>query len=139
MEPEHYVEAVGTGFPWMDAESVAWTFMQSGPSYAGFVAGRLAVVAGVAMESPGVGLAWAVLTDVGRQHPIFVHRTVVRHLRAIVDEYRLRRVTARCVRDFYLARRWVHTLGFTKEGTMRRAAPGGGDFTVYALFPEGTA
>lgn len=139
MQPEHYVEAVGTGYPWLDAEQAAWTFTQSGPAFSGHVDGRLAVVAGVAMESPGVGNAWAILTDTGRRHPMFVHRAVVRGIRAIIADYRMTRVTARCVREFYAARRWVHVLGFTKEGTQRRAAPGGGDFTIYALFPEGKA
>lgn len=133
MEPAHYAEAAGDLFPWQDATKAAETLMQFGPAFAGFVDDHLAAVAGVTCAWPGRGDAWAVLTAVGRQHPGFVHRHVVRGLRRICEEYRLERVTADVIGDFYVARGWVLRMGFRKESTMRRYGPQGVDMVRYRL------
>jgi hypothetical protein len=136
MEPAHYAEAAGSSFPWQDNLRSGARLIEAGPAFTGFVDGQLAAVAGVVCKWPGQGDAWAIVTTVGRQHPVFVHRAVVRALRAIVQDKGLRRVTATVVRDWAIARGWVHALGFEKEATMRAYGPQGEDFVQYRLLVD---
>jgi hypothetical protein len=133
MEPWHYAAAAGTAFPWQDNERSGHTLATSGPAFTAFVDGEIAAVAGMVTRWPGQGDAWAVWTDVGRRHPMFVHRAVVRLLRAVIRDYALERVTADTVREFHAGRGWLHALGFRKECVMPRYGPRCEDFVRYRL------
>lgn len=117
------------------SDEVAWAYKHRGVAYTGFVDGEIAGCAGVLVQWPGMGEAWAILTDVGRAHPIFVHRVVSRTLREIIVHSRLRRVQADVVAAFAVGRRWVERLGFEFESAMPRYGPKGEDFVRYRILP----
>jgi hypothetical protein len=135
---EHYRAATRGGLSplvGLVSDESADYYASRGVGYTGFVGDAIAGCAGVVTYWPGVGEAWAVLTDVGRAHPLFVHRSVSRGLREIVASSRLRRVQADVVADFAIGRRWVECLGFEFESLMRRYGPNGEDFARYRVLP----
>jgi hypothetical protein len=136
-EAAHYLEAVRGVRLVVDPHVAARAYAETdGVAYTGLVDGAVAVVAGIVIVSPGVGEAWAVLTDVGRAHPKFATASVIRGCRRIIVARRLRRVQARVVSAFYAGRLWAERMGFREEGTMLRAGPSGEDMTMYALLAD---
>lgn len=92
------------------------------------VDGRIIAVAGIAEIWPGRGSAWVLMaTDAGR-HLLALHRAV----RAFLDNCGVRRVECYVDRDFLAGHRWVHMLGFRREGLMRAFGAHGGDMVMYA-------
>jgi hypothetical protein len=134
---EHYLEAV-QGMPVIgDPTENGRCFERAGPAWTGMIGDAVAGCAGVALLSPGVGEAWAVLTPLGLGHMRWIHRAVRDALRAIIAEHRLRRVQARVIADFFPGRLWAAHLGFREESRMFLAAPGGRDFIMCAMYPKG--
>lgn len=136
MMVEHYLEATAGVPAWGDLATFARSQIDNGPAGAALIDDQLAAVAGVVIAWPGMGEAWAVLTDLGRRHPMVCHRLVARELRAIIRDYRLHRVQADILRSFQAGRIWASRLGFRKEGMMRRYGPDRADFVRYVLLPE---
>ena len=81
----------------------------------------------------GVAEAWVTLTDLGRAHPIIVHRLVIRTLGEQIAVRKLHRVSADVVREHTIARAWIERLGFHPEGLMLHAGPNGSDLVRYRL------
>jgi len=133
LEVEHYRQAMGDSCPWLDVDQAAREHLSHGPAFSGLIGDDLAACAGVMIPWVGLGEAWAVLTPLGRQHPMMVHRAILRFLRSIIEHEQLVRVHADAVREFHVARRWLLRLGFRKESVMRRYGPGPGhpDFVRY--------
>ena len=155
-QPAHYLEATRVIAPErfyhrdpdVDAEGKL-----RGPAFSGFVDGALAGCAGV-LPVPGTGRAslWAVLTDVGRAHPMFVHRAVVRTLVDLADRLGLVRLEAEAVKEFHAGCDWLEAIGQylirkgwqpdyfnLKQGRCApvhapKAGPGGVDFYRYGWF-----
>lgn len=132
---DHYVVATAGMHPWQDAEAAGRLYETRGPAYSGFVDGELAVCAGVVILYPGLGEAWAVVTDLGRRHPLFVTRAVRRGLQQIIRDHRLRRVQADVVTAHTPALEWARAFGFRDESTMPLYGPHGEGFTRLAMFP----
>lgn len=88
--------------------------------------------AGVAPLWPGVGQAWAVLSDAMLARPTSLTRATARALDRIIAAEDLRRVQA-TVRDGHGAGgRWLSFLGFELEGLLVNYGPGGtGDYWIY--------
>ena len=132
---EHYLDASRRMAVLGDRERIGQTFATEGPAWTGMIGDAIGGCAGIMILSPGVGEAWAVLTPLGLAHMRFMHRAVREGLRTIIADHGLRRVQARVVADFFPGRLWVAHLGFQEESRMYRAAPGGGDFLMYAMYP----
>jgi hypothetical protein len=106
-----------------------------GPAYTGRIDDEIAICAGVLIPWPGLGEAWAVLSDLGRQHPLFVHRRVARVLRSIIRECHLNRIQCGVDISFSVGREWVERLGFRPESVMPQYGPKGETFVRYVIFP----
>jgi hypothetical protein len=134
----HYVKAVSNlpPLPEFAPWSIGIKAEAGGPAWTGLVNDEVACCAGVMLLYSGVGEAWAVMTNVGRQHSLFVHRQVSRILRDIIRHQRLRRVQADVIESFVAGRRWAESLGFTQESEMRLAGPRGETLVRYAMFPK---
>ena len=91
--------------------------------------GRVIACAGVMELWQGRGMAWALLADNIGQAMIAVHRIVYRFL---WKECTIRRVEAYVDQGFAAGHRWVHDLGFQREGMMRAFAQHGGDMVMWA-------
>jgi len=74
--------------------------------------------AGVWTIWPGVGEAWAILTEDLKKKPILLHKTVQKYLKKIVEEQKFHRVQFIVLYGFIAAESWAHALGFTHEGIM---------------------
>ena len=139
MRPEDYVVAAGDSFPFINAHTHGRTLATSGPAFAGWDGDQLLGVAGVARGWPGVGEAWAILTDAGRRKPIAVCRMVRDGLSLCARAGRFRRVHADVISTFARGCRWVEALGFKAECVLERYGPNGEDFIRYVMFPGGKA
>ena len=135
-DPVHYMAAVRSVPHDVEHQTAARQYLTAGPAFTGFVGEEIAACAGVALLGYGVGMAWAYVTDVGRQNPHFVHRAVVSHLARIIRERRLIRVEAKVVQEFTLGRQWVERMGFLQEGIHPLAGPGAATMISYALLPR---
>lgn len=148
MKPDDYVEAVAGLALAVDPWENGQTYCRLGPAYAARVDGRLAAVAGVVFPWPRRGCPWAIWTDVGRQHPVFVHRAVVRQLRLIVRQTRPRRLDAEVMAGFRAGQRWATALGLRPEwidaatgqpGLLRAYGPSGEDMIRYVWVAQEAA
>lgn len=105
----------------------------TGPAYTLMTdSGQVVGCAGVNTYWPGVGEAWAILSDLIHKYPLSFHRTVVKMLNQIQTDYKLNRIQATCLQGFNRAEKWLIALGFEYEGTMRKYGPGGEDHYRYA-------
>jgi hypothetical protein len=118
--------------------AAARTMEAGGPAWSGFVDDQLAICAGVIIPWQGLGEAWAAFTPVGRQHPLFCHRSVTRILKDIIRYHRLRRLQADVVLEFSDARRWAESIGFHRESLKPLAGPHGETLIGYVMFPKET-
>lgn len=135
MTESQYIEAAKHSPPWADVRTNAKAHMH-GDCLAGLIDDRLAWVAGVmpfwSFSMPNrVGEAWAILTPLGRQHALSVHRAVIHGLRAIIAERGYHRVEAQVYRDFMAGRIWASRLGFRKRCVLKRRSPDGKDMVLY--------
>lgn len=88
--------------------------------------------AGIMPLWPGVGHAWAVLSEVALAHPVTLTRAVQRELARIERDHGLHRVQATVGETHVAGRRWLAWLGFEVEGLMRNYGPDGeGDYWLY--------
>jgi hypothetical protein len=103
-----------------------------GSAFSAVEAGRIVGCAGIVPLWPGVGHAWAVLSDAALAHPVTLTRTVQRELSRIEAALDLRRVQATVAEEHIAGRRWLAWLGFEVEGLMCNYGPGGvGDYWLY--------
>lgn len=136
MRVDDYVAAAVDRFPYLTPRRQAIALLEGGPAFAGWDGDQLLGVAGVASSWPGVGDAWAILTDAGRAKPIAVCRLVRDSLRLIVASGRFRRIQADVIAEFDRGCAWVERLGFKPEARLHRYSPDGGDMLRYVLLPE---
>jgi hypothetical protein len=138
--PADYLAAAPALYPWLDrpgyptADRIAQGYLE-GPAFSGLLDGELIGSAGVIIPWPGFGVTWAIITDLGRRHPVMIHRTVSRHLRMIIETQRLERVEATVLAGAPSHLRWVEALGFACEATMPAWGPQGETAYRYVLFP----
>lgn len=88
--------------------------------------------AGVVELWPGVGQAWAVLSERALAEPVALTRCVQRELARISAARGLRRVQATVADGHGAGARWLAFLGFEVEGLLVNYGPGGtGDHWMY--------
>ncbi len=97
----------------------AAAYQPTGPAFTLVEEGRALGCAGLVLNGRE-GRAWAFLSDILRQRPSLLHRTVSRALPALIQHYELEWVTAEAHRDFAAARRWLERLGFRFAGLAPR-------------------
>lgn len=101
-------------------------------AFSAVAAGRIVGCAGIVPLWPGVGHAWAVLSDTALAEPLTLTRAVQRALARIEAAQGLRRIQATVAEEHVAGRRWLAWLGFEVEGLMRNYGPQGtGDFWLY--------
>lgn len=86
----------------------------------------------------GVASMWAVLTEEMRSKPITLCKGARHWIEHIAAREHLHRMQALIQPEHDAAIRWIHWLGFNREGLMERASPRGTDLWLYArIFPCG--
>lgn len=103
-----------------------------GMAFSAVSCGCIVGCAGIVPLWPGVGQAWAVLSDTALAHPVTLTRAVEREMRRIESDHGLHRIQATVAETHVSGRRWLAWLGFELEGLMRNYGHGGaGDFWMY--------
>jgi len=101
----------------------------------GFYDNEVLGCAGIIMPWRHVGIAWALISQKGREHKFFVHRAVKFYLYQYIQRLQLRRVEANVIADLNVARRWARSLGFREESMMIKYGPNGETYMRYVMFP----
>lgn len=111
---------------------IADSLALEGLAFSATLNGRIIGCAGIVPLWPGVGHAWAVLSDAVLAYPVALTRTADREMTRIECRLGLRRVQATVAEDHVAGRRWLAWLGFEVEGLMRNYGPDGtGDYWLY--------
>ena len=137
--PEDYVLATATSPGWRPDDPLAMgrEHARTGASFSAWLDDGLLACAGLLVPGwPGLGMAWAVLTPLGRAHPVMIHRTAKAHLRAVARQHGLRRVEAKVFPAHRRAVAWIEALGFEAEAVHPRWGPEGETAITYVWFPE---
>ena len=91
-----------------------------GPAFSAFHDDALFVIAGVNILWQGAGEAWAMFGTGYQEHGFFIHRTVIRYINRLSDDYKLERLQAVVMKGHYAGIQWVNRLGFSFEGEMEK-------------------
>lgn len=95
---------------------------------------RVLACFGVSILWPGVGHAWAMISEEARKYPLALTRSIFREMQRFEAEHRLRRLEAAVKIESIRGRRWLEILGFGLErGLVRNYGMDGiGDYAMYA-------
>lgn len=132
-----YVEATRGQAPWQSAWQAGERRIEGGPCWEAWAEGEVAAVAGLELLWPGVAQAWAVLTDAGRRHPLFVARQMRARLMAAIAKHGLHRVQCDVAAGHVAGYLLVDWLGFQEEGIMRGYGVNREDHVRYARLEAG--
>ena len=114
-------------------------YIRSGPALAALLPdGRVFGAAGIAVQYPAVGDAWAAPSQLVREHPMLYARTIRRILAKFAQDLGLHRIQTVVDPRIPAYMRWIEWLGFeceTPKG-MRRASFDGHDLMLYAKIME---
>ncbi|MFN0043750.1 MAG: GNAT family N-acetyltransferase [Alphaproteobacteria bacterium] len=112
--------------------SIAAAFAQ-GPALSGVIDGRIVGAAGVRIDWPGAGTAWALLSEEVLRRPASLLRACARGLDEIEHIHGLRRIQASVAVGHAGGHRFLAALGFEVEGLLGNYGFGGmGDYILYA-------
>jgi len=109
----------------------ARTVYESHPGWSGFCDGKLIASIGIIVPYPGLGEAWAVITPLGHQHALWLHRHVKSGILSLSEALKLRRLQATVKANFPEGRRWAESLGFVAEAILEGWGPDGSDYVMY--------
>lgn len=104
-----------------------------GPSFTGFLDGRVLGCGGVRILWDGVGEAWALFSKEIARHPREAYYYVNKFLKRIVKDWKLHRVQAHVRADVPMAKRYLKNLGFKEEGLMKKFSKDKIDHYLYSL------
>lgn len=105
-----------------------------GMSFSALADGAVVGCAGIVELWPGVGQAWAVLSERALEEPVTLTRAVMRELARIRREHGLCRVQATVADGHGAGARWLAFMGFEVEGLLVNYGPGGhGDHWMYGM------
>lgn len=106
---------------------------EAGPSFTALHHGVPKAAAGIVMCHPQRALSWALLSAMGPQQFLPVHRGV----KAFLDRQTIRRIEANVDVSFPQGHRWIRALGFELEAPRMRAySPEGRDYALYSRINE---
>ena len=101
---------------------------QAGPCFTGIADGEIVACSGVVKQWDNRATAWALISENAGKHFVKIHKAVKRFL----DLSDIRRIEAYADVGFDQGHRWLHMLGFEREGYMRCYSPNGNDAVLYA-------
>ena len=101
-------------------------------TWTGLVDGRVVGVCGIQEKWKGRGLAWALLTTGLTARDFLRAHNKVREILDLAQIQKLVRVETAVLVKHEEANRWARTLGFEREGLMKKYSPEGNDAWLYA-------
>lgn len=97
-----------------------------------FIGDTVIAVLGCSLLWPGVAEYWTILSEGIQRAPIEFHKLVKRLTDFYFKELKLRRAYSHVKADFHAGKRWVKSLGYEFEGTMRAFGKSGEDYEIWA-------
>ena len=91
----------------------------------------IAIVGGF-LFTPGALHLWALISDEVRRVPIAFHKACLELLLFIEETHHPRRIQMDVRVSYLEGQKWAESLGFLREGIMRKYAPDGEDAFLYA-------
>lgn len=88
-------------------------------------------ILGCFMFVPGVMHVWSLTSEYIRKWPIEFHKIVLDMLKFFWDEYGLRRIQAEVKVTYEEGQRWLESLGFEREGLLKKFCPDNTDVYLY--------
>jgi hypothetical protein len=121
---------------WMTRNKYADAFLEGWEqvecSYTIIVDEKIVACAGVYVTILGTGEAWTLFSNDLYKYPKSIYKAIKEGLERVIEEKKLRRVQAQVGFDNSTAQSFIKHLGFTYEGTMRKAGPNGENMLLYA-------
>lgn len=140
-EPWHIVRLQPHAFLQPDPNAnrlqIGQSLKQMGPAFSGVYDGQIVAAGGVAIQWPGVGLAWVYADDCLRKFGKSAARHVQTYLKQIMSEENLHRVQAYVHADYSIGQRFITWLGFRCEGVAEAFDIEGNNWQVYAKIKKG--
>lgn len=118
-------------------ELVVDGYSRIGYSYTGVVEGKPVCSFGVIPLWPGVAEMWMLPDLTLRHHAFAFHRATKRWIDIVMSELCLVRLQCTVHTRNVRADKWIRSLYFESEGTLRRFGPEGADYEMYARLIDG--
>jgi len=130
---ENGVKEVGLkATPTDEMKALAKEREESGMCFTGWVDGEIIGIAGLDKLWEGVGNMWMMLTPLIDKHLKESYRCILKGMKKLIDENKLRRVQSYGRVDFPECHILFEHLGFKVEGLARKYTPDGVDAIMYA-------
>lgn len=97
-----------------------------------FIGDTVIAVLGCSLLWPGVGEYWTLLSEGIKQAPIEFHKLVKRLTDFYIKSLKLRRAYSHVKADYIAGKKWVKSLGYEYEGTMKAWGKCGEDYEIWA-------
>lgn len=97
-----------------------------------FLDGKPEGMVGMTLLWPGNADCWTLLSKKACKHPLALQKTSIKLINAYADLLQLKRLSAGSRADNKMGHRWIRSLGFQFEGTMRKYGPDGSDWHLFA-------
>lgn len=97
-----------------------------------YIGDTVIAILGCSLLWPGVGEYWTLLSEGIKRAPIEFHKLVKRLTDFYIKNLKLRRAYSHVKADYIAGKRWVKSLGYEYEGTMRSWGKDGSDYEIWA-------
>lgn len=94
--------------------------------------GRIMACGGILPLGGGVAYCWLFGSTYLPQCSLWFIRELIKWLRHITDDFQIHRLQTVCHVDDIQGQKWVESLGFIAEGTLRMYDANKGDYIMYA-------
>jgi RimJ/RimL family protein N-acetyltransferase len=98
---------------------------------------KILAIVGVIQTRQGFGEVWSVTSDEIRSTPIAFHKLALALLRHFEQRLSLTRVQVTVREDYVTGQKWAESLGFVREGVMRKYDLDGSNHVLYARVSDG--
>lgn len=98
---------------------------------------KILAVVGLIDLRPGFAEVWSITSEEIRLAPIGFHKLALALLRHYQKSLGLQRIQISVKEDYLEGAKWAESLGFVREGVMRRYDPDGSNHILYARVSNG--
>jgi hypothetical protein len=125
------VEAFG-----VSREDLGRAYAAGGPGFSGVLDdGEVVACGGVMLQWPGVGLGWAMTSELVEDYALTFHKTFARLIRDLERREKLLRIQTIVHETHTVSQRWLKRLGFEEECLMLKVLGGENYYQYRRLNP----
>lgn len=105
--------------------------IKAGQAISMLVNGVVVAIIGVVIVNKATAEVWSITSEEVKKHPIEFQRNVTALLEAYKNVAKIKRLQITVRSDFNEGTRWAESLGFVKEGLMKKYGSDGHDHYLY--------